>query len=130
MNKGVATIEIIDKKTGKIEKTIEHNQLSTLYDDIFKSNQSDGVVSYNANIKEYFKNCVLLTKTPNKNGSLLDDNVHVITYKTADITNTYNDTGLEMVFYFDGADIYDGIQCIALAPSQFTNLEMNAGNNT
>ena len=130
MYKGVATIEIIDKKTGKIEKTVEHNQLSSLYNDIFKSNQLDGVINYNSNIKDYFKKCVLLTKTPNKSGSLLDDDVHVIASKTADITNTYDDTGLEMVFYFDGADIYDGIQCIALAPTSFTNLEMGTGSSS
>ena len=124
--KGVATLEVIDKKTGKTEKTIEHNRLTDLIDDVFDSNQMDGVINYSADIKRYFNKCVLLDKTPRTKE--LPDDVHVITYASAVETNTYDEDGLEMIFKFDGKNITSPIECIGLAHDSFQNPEIEKYN--
>lgn len=124
--KGVATIEIIDKKTGNIERTIEYNRLTNLLEDVFASNQMDGVISYSADIKKYFNKCALLDGTPVSNN--IPDNVHVITYGKAVETKTYDEDGIEMVFKFDGADITAPIECIGLVHDNFQNPEIERYN--
>lgn len=126
MYKGVATLEIIDKKTGKIERTIEHNRLTNLLDDVFARNQMDGVISYSADIKRYFNKCVLMDAKP-RNKEIPDD-THVIKYAQAVETKNYDEDGIEMIFKFDGKDITAPIECIGLAHDSFQNFEIERYN--
>ena len=79
--KGIADIELVDVKTGKIIKKEEHNTLSCLLDDLFSSNQRDGVISINRTLSKYFNKLAVWDGVISKTSDVVDNNVNLVALK-------------------------------------------------
>lgn len=127
---GIATIELKDIETGKIETIEEHNNLTCLLDDIFKNGNMDSVLSIDYTMKKYLSKIVVLDGIPNKSKNVIDDDINILAVKSATTTKTYDETGLEMVFDFAANEAVGEINCVCLAPENFQDYTLNNHSNS
>lgn len=125
---GIATIEIKDIETGNVEVIEEHNNLTSLLDDIFKNSNLDSSLTIDYNMKKYLSKLVVLDGTPR--GTTIDDDINILAVKSATTTNTYDETGLEMVFDFAPNEAVGEINCICLAPECFQDYTLSNNSNS
>ena len=121
--KGVAEIELYNTKTKEVRKYEEHNMLTSLLDDVFSSNNLDGCIEYNTEIKNYLNKLVLFGSDFDNSSNCVGDNVNVIDTKIAESSNIKEyKNGLEFVFKFDEDEAIGAIECVSLAPSSYCEI--------
>ena len=97
--KGVAEIELYNTKTKEVRKYEEHNMLTSLLDDVFESNNLDGCISYDTNIRNYLNQLVLFGASMDDSTDCVIDDVDIIATKTVDAAGTEYKNGIEYTGY-------------------------------
>lgn len=120
--KGVAEIELYNTKTKEVRKYEEHNMLTSLLDDVFESNNLDGCISYDTNIRNYLNQLVLFGANMDDSTDCVKDDVDIIATKTVDAAGTEYKNGIEYIFDFAEDEAIGAIECLSLAPSTFKEL--------
>lgn len=117
--KGIAFLELTDTKTGEVIRSEECNMITCILDDIYSSNQRDGIITRSYVLKDLFSKLALWDGGISKSGDVIDDDVNLIAIKTPTSTKAYGDKGVEMVFEF-GTDEANGlISCLSLVHKDF-----------
>ena len=116
---GIAEIELIDIDTGEVIKREEHNDLSCLLDDLYLSNQRDGVIKRSFVLSRLFNKLALWDGIIAKTGDVINDDVNLMGLKAPTSTTSYGDNGIEMVFEFGTEEGNGLIQCMSLVHEDF-----------
>jgi len=122
--KGIAEIQIIDAKTGKIKECIENNNLSNLLNNIYKDDLYDGSITRTTDLTNYFKRLLLLKDSISGNNGLLPDECNVLATMTTESEAYEDDEYVGYQFNFEiPSEIEGTIKSIALASSEFVDIE-------